>query len=403
MSLGASHQTTNFIVEAPTVMIARQVGAVAEASREELAVLWFGHKLPRWSTACQVTVVVGARLGAGGSTRFRFDNGHVFGWQMRVQGSLERILDSVIPHEVNHTILACYFRRPVPRWADEGAASLMEHTSEQQHQIDLVDRLMRQGRRIPLRMLLNIAEYPRDMEQVMALYAEGYSLARYLIQLGGRQKFLRFLDDAHHRSWDQAIQSFYQKKSIEKLETDWSGWVLAGRPSPEEPAPVLLAAGQVRAASGRVKEASGRVKEVVRSQNPHRGQATDQQPVFAPRPVRQSRTPGLARIFRSELGAAAGQATTRAEFSVRTQPDSPAGRQALVPLRLEPLSAPEQPPVKLRMTSTEQLPVPTVSEEAAFGRGLKETHIRIRDLPLPVPVRARVWTRFPQSVVQAPE
>ncbi len=33
---------------------------------------------------------------------------------MEVIGTPERILDSVLPHEVTHTILATYFGRPLP-------------------------------------------------------------------------------------------------------------------------------------------------------------------------------------------------------------------------------------------------------------------------------------------------
>ena len=66
----------------------------------------------------------------GGAHHLHFAAGQVFGWNMKVQGTPERVLDSVIPHEVSHTIFASYFRRPLPRWADEGAASLVEHESE---------------------------------------------------------------------------------------------------------------------------------------------------------------------------------------------------------------------------------------------------------------------------------
>ena len=96
-SLGAKHVSPNFEVEAPTDAIAEKVALTAERSREELAVEWLGHKLPNWSKRCQVRVKVG-QVGAGGATTFSFGGGHVFGWDMTVQGSLERILDSVIPH-----------------------------------------------------------------------------------------------------------------------------------------------------------------------------------------------------------------------------------------------------------------------------------------------------------------
>ncbi|MDB4614439.1 hypothetical protein OAH18_01990, partial [bacterium] len=99
---GATHRTRNFTVHAPNSDIARKVADTAEYWRVKLAKEWTGRELPPWKKPCPIKVKVG-QIGAGGATRFSFDRGHVFNWNMNVQGSLERILDSVIPHEVNHT------------------------------------------------------------------------------------------------------------------------------------------------------------------------------------------------------------------------------------------------------------------------------------------------------------
>src|SRR3990172_4504777 len=74
-------------------------------------------------------------------------------------------------------------------------------------------------------------EYPRDMQSVLTLYAQGYSLADYLVQNGGKARYLQFLEDAHRRDWNVAIKSFYGLKGVEDLETRWNGWVVAGSPS----------------------------------------------------------------------------------------------------------------------------------------------------------------------------
>jgi hypothetical protein len=228
----ASHRTPNFVVEAPTDEIARQVGEAAEFYRCELAKEWLGKPLPRWYRPCPIRVKVG-QIGAGGATTFTFEGGEVFGWNMNVQGTLERILDSVIPHEVSHTIFACYFRRPLPRWADEGAATLVEHESERLRQTKLLNQVIKTNRRIPLRDLLAINEYPKDMQQVLTLYAEGYSLADFLVQQKGNEgktAYLAFLKDALEQNWTTAFKKHYGYESIEAAEKHWSGWVLAGSP-----------------------------------------------------------------------------------------------------------------------------------------------------------------------------
>ena len=236
-SAGAVYRTPNFVVDAPDESIAKQVGDAAEQYREELAIAWLGKPLPgQWAKPCTVRVKVG-QIGAGGATTFSFDQGHVFGWTMQVQGSLERILDSVLPHEISHTIFASHFRRPLPRWADEGAATLVEHESEQRRQQLTLKQVFNTPRRIPLRKLFTLTEYPREMQNVLTLYAEGYSLTDFLVQRGGKIRFLRFLEDAHRRSWNYALRKRYGYESVESLEKRWNKWVMAGSPEwnlPEE-------------------------------------------------------------------------------------------------------------------------------------------------------------------------
>lgn len=119
MLFAAGYRTANFVVEAPSPQLAQKIGDAAEQYRHDLAIEWIGQPLPRWSQPCPITAEVAPTLGAGGATSFVFDRGEVFNWTMTIQGSEERILDSVLPHEVTHTIFASHFRQPLPRWADE--------------------------------------------------------------------------------------------------------------------------------------------------------------------------------------------------------------------------------------------------------------------------------------------
>ena len=48
----------------------------------------------------------------------------------QITGPKERLLNSVLPHEITHTVFAHYFKQPVPRWADEGGAVLSEDEIE---------------------------------------------------------------------------------------------------------------------------------------------------------------------------------------------------------------------------------------------------------------------------------
>jgi hypothetical protein len=145
-SLASSYRTPNFVIEAPTPELAEKIGKTAEYYRRELAIQWLGSAMPNWSKPCPIQAEVAPNLGAGGATSFVFDRGEVFNWDMKIQGSEERLLDSVLPHEVTHTIFASYFRRPLPRWADEGACTTVEHSSERnKQQVMLINFLRSQS------------------------------------------------------------------------------------------------------------------------------------------------------------------------------------------------------------------------------------------------------------------
>ena len=120
----SSVRSQHFIVSAPTAQLADEICKAAEQYRRELAMEWLGGELPEWQGPCPIKADVAPNLGAGGATSFVFHGGAPSQWTMQIQGSRERILDSVLPHEITHTIFATHFGRPLPRWADDSVAFL---------------------------------------------------------------------------------------------------------------------------------------------------------------------------------------------------------------------------------------------------------------------------------------
>lgn len=241
VSLGARSNTPNFVVETADPQLCQRIAQTAEKCRHDLAVEWLGQPMPNWSSPCVMTVQVGPRLGPGGATTFVFDRGEVFGWRMTIQGSAERVIDSVLPHEVTHMVLASHFRRPVPRWADEGAATTAEHSIEKQKHQKMLVQFLQTGRGISFSQMFAMTDYPPD---VMPLYAEGFSLAEYLIDLGGKPKFLQLLvDGMNDGQWSAAVERHYNMRDLAALQNYWLSWVAQGRPRlrPQQPksAPVL--------------------------------------------------------------------------------------------------------------------------------------------------------------------
>ncbi|HZU34605.1 MAG TPA: sigma-70 family RNA polymerase sigma factor [Gemmataceae bacterium] len=226
--------TANFEVTAPTLAIARRVGQAAEQHRARLAYLWLGRQLPTWPKPCLIEVLPGS-TGCGGATSFVFENGRVTECQMRLQGKLETILADALPHEITHTVLADRFTgigHTCARWADEGAALLAESSPSQARTRAALSPILNSHRRIPLRRLLAMYDFPPD---VMALYGEGYSLTRFLLGLKDRETFLAFVARDGNGGWDKSVEKYYGYHSVGELEKAWLAQArkdLAGRVQP---------------------------------------------------------------------------------------------------------------------------------------------------------------------------
>ena len=218
-------RTRNFVVSARRSEVARQVAEYAEQFRRTKALDWLGRELPPWNDPCEVEVKI-TFGGAGGATSFTFGEGQVLGQQMSVEGTLERILHSVLPHEITHTIFAARFGRPLPRWADEGGAVLSEDFQELSRHDLLVRELINSDRMMPLSRLFVLTEYPRD---VMVLYAQGFSVANFLVSLKGRLTYLDFVSDGQQTGWREAAYRYFGFRSVEELESYWIDWLIAGK------------------------------------------------------------------------------------------------------------------------------------------------------------------------------
>ena len=232
----ANYTTANFTVTAPDEQLARRFGDMAEYYRKEKALEWLGEEMPNWPRRCTLRVDI-TQNGAGGATSFTFgadgNRGVVTSQQMEIHGPVRQLLNSVLPHEVTHTVFAYHFGRPVPRWADEGGSVLSENDEERQTHDIRCREILNQGKAFHLQVLFRMVDYPRDM---IVLYAEGFSVSDYLVKRGGegregRRKLLQFLalgmegstQKSHGtpESWNAAAQRVYGVESADVLEASW--------------------------------------------------------------------------------------------------------------------------------------------------------------------------------------
>jgi hypothetical protein len=235
---GQTCRTPNFVVRASSPDAARRVAEQAEVCRREIALLWLGQELPPWPRPCPIQVKL-TNGEAGGLTSFSFHGGRVADQEMSVEGRLDRILASALPHEITHTVFAAYFGGPMPRWADEGASLLSEDDREiRRHDRIVQDLLLRRGE-FPFNRLFQMEEYPRDL---MGFYGQGYSVSRFLVEIGGRPRFLQFVRDGMRLGWDRAAHDHYGLANCRELDRAWRSWhkiVIASR---SEHAPIVVRA-----------------------------------------------------------------------------------------------------------------------------------------------------------------
>lgn len=237
----ATVTTTNFTVSVPgdeahSRELARRFGEMAEYYRKEKALDWLGQEMPTWRQRCPISVRI-TEAGAGGATSFTFGSdgsrGVVTSQQMEIHGPMKQLLNSVLPHEITHTVFAYHFGRPVPRWADEGGSVLSENDEERTTHDIKCREILNSGKAFRLQVLFRMVDYPRDM---IVLYAEGYSVSDYLVQRGGggregRRKLLQFLamgmegstpkSHGTPESWNAAAQRVYGVESTDALEAAW--------------------------------------------------------------------------------------------------------------------------------------------------------------------------------------
>ena len=232
-------ESTNFIVVAPDAWLARKATELAEKYRKDLSLDWLGYEIANWREKCPIEIRIGPH--AGGETSFAFVNtgsqerAEPISWQMKIYGPPDRLLDAVLPHEITHTIFATHFGRPLPRWADEGACTTVEHESERakNHRMLISFLTASPSRGIPFNRMFTMKQYPHD---ILPLYAQGYSVAKYLIGKKGRQHFIQFLEHGMSnerstydtRTWDQATNQFYGFKDLSDLQINWIDWVRNG-------------------------------------------------------------------------------------------------------------------------------------------------------------------------------
>jgi hypothetical protein len=221
---------------------ATQLAYHAESWRSRLCAAWLGDGSPdRWNPKCQVVLHSSqssyvAAVGRGsertvGSSLVKIDKGQIVSRRIDLLGAGTNILSAALPHELTHVVLRDRFTSTVvPRWADEGMATLADTKAKQErHDRDLKESFDH-GTTFRAAELLTADEYPAP-SRFGAFYGESVSLTRFFVARKSPEQFVNFLERARATGCDAALRECYGIAGAGDLDRQWRQHVSELRPA----------------------------------------------------------------------------------------------------------------------------------------------------------------------------
>lgn len=209
----------NFSVYAPTRDEADAVLLQAEELRAELALAWFGERLPGGAGRTLIHVRITPAADRGRSSVFDHRSGSRSNLLWIDADSVEsEEFSSTLAHELMHCLLATRYPDGFPVWAHEGIAGQYDRGLRRLLHAETLHGLARTGRWPSLEDLFDRSSFdPNDR----ASYAAAVSLTAYLIDARGREQFLRFVASGHRDGdWSRALRASYER-DLSALQTQW--------------------------------------------------------------------------------------------------------------------------------------------------------------------------------------
>jgi hypothetical protein len=226
-------ETPNFRILHRDVELAKRTGEVAESIRMVQARQWGSPALQRpWTPRCEIylypTGTAFARATnqpetAPGFSSMESHDGKITVRRTMLRADNPHLLTAVLPHEITHVVIADLFaREQIPFWADEGIAVLAEPDAEQNLRTADLRESLQSGKVVPMRELLT-TDNPQT-SNASAYYAQCVSLTRFLVEQGGRGKFLQFVQDSHSKGIDGALRDSYRIVGFDELQDRWMAY-----------------------------------------------------------------------------------------------------------------------------------------------------------------------------------
>jgi hypothetical protein len=219
--------------------LAEKSAQTVERTRTAMYQKWFSTAGAAWNPKCDLYLHATAQdysrvtaqqpTSPGHSTIVRErGSSRIVSRRMDMHCDTPNILDTVLPHETTHVVLAGNFgNSDVPRWADEGMAVLTEPAEKvDMHRRNLA-RCQQEGRLFSVAELMQLDNYP-PAGQISAFYAQSVSLVDFLSSMRGPAVFAQFVRDGLREGYEAALRRHYGFRDFADLQARWGQQTLAG-------------------------------------------------------------------------------------------------------------------------------------------------------------------------------
>ena len=156
--------------------------------------------------------------GASGCVTVKQKHGRVIQRRVDLRADVPDWSNSSLSHEMMHLIVVEHFgERQLPRWADEGMAVLAESREKQFER----EKAATGCTSLSLPRLLAFDVYPTGSERA-AFYAKSASLTAFLINRGGCDRFVMFIEQSMEVGYERALRENYNLNGICGLDREWN-------------------------------------------------------------------------------------------------------------------------------------------------------------------------------------
>jgi hypothetical protein len=228
-------ETSNFRVAAiATEDEVRGLARSCESLKGYLCQKWLGEQpvesTKLWTPKCYVVVhptadsylrEVGPGQQTAGSSFIEIDGKALLTRRIDLRADHPLGYHDALAHEMTHVVVAERFvQRQIPRWADEGMATLADSVSKQSAHLTDFQHAHRRGHAFRLANLFAFENYPRP-EQQATFYGQSVSLAKFLVERGSTEQLMRFVEMSQHRGYDAAAREIYNFDGVTAMERAW--------------------------------------------------------------------------------------------------------------------------------------------------------------------------------------